>query len=125
MAVPILRQGPYLIATVMAAIEDHDWQRLGADLVSLTGGDRAKGVLLDVTNLDVLDSFAARTLATIAQTIRLRGAMTVLVGIQPEVAFAMVQLGLAGRLAGIATALDLVDGMATLDRSVHGAWRHG
>ena len=75
---------------------------------------RARGVIVDVTALDVMDSFASRTLRDIAHMIRLRGAETVIVGIQPEVAFAMVQLGLT--LEGVATALDLEEGLAYLDR---------
>jgi len=72
------------------------------------------GVVIDVSALDVMDSFATRTLRGIAQTTRLRGTDTVIVGIQPEVAFSMVQLGLT--LDGIATALDLEEGRARLQR---------
>jgi rsbT antagonist protein RsbS len=67
-----------------------------------------------VTALDVLDSFASRTLRDIAHMIRLRGADTVIVGIQPEVAFAMIQLGL--NLEGVSTALDLEEGLAFLNK---------
>ncbi len=73
---------------------------------------RSRGVIVDVTSLDVLDSFASRTLREIALMIRLRGADTVIVGIQPEVAFAMVQLGLT--LEGVSTALDFEEGLAYL-----------
>ena len=76
------------------------------------GKEAASGVVIDVSALDVMDSFATRTLRGIAQTTRLRGADTVIVGIQPEVAFAMVQLGLT--LDGIATALDLEEGCERL-----------
>ncbi len=69
-------------------------------------------MLIDLTALDVLDSFATRTLRGIAMTAKLRGAHTVIVGIQPEVAFAMVQLGLT--LEGVSTALDLEEGLAVL-----------
>jgi len=69
-------------------------------------------VIVDVTVLDVLDSFACRTLSGIAHMTRLRGAQTVIVGIQPDVAFAMVQMGL--RLEGVATTLDLEEGLALL-----------
>ena len=69
-------------------------------------------MVIDVTVLDVIDSFATRTLSTIAYTVKLRGADVVIVGIQPEVAFAMVQLGLT--LDGVRTALDLDEGMAVL-----------
>jgi rsbT antagonist protein RsbS len=69
---------------------------------------------LDVTAVDVMDSFACRTLRDIAHMIRLRGAETIIVGIQPEVAFTIVQLGLT--LDGVTTALDLEEGLAWLDR---------
>ena len=72
-------------------------------------------MIIDVTVLDVLDSFASRTLRMIAEMVRLRGAETVIVGIQPDVAFAMVQLGLT--LDGVTTVLDLEEGLAHLERS--------
>jgi rsbT antagonist protein RsbS len=74
---------------------------------------RSLGVIIDVTALDIMDSFASRTLREIAQMIRLRGAETVIVGIQPEVAFAMVQLGIT--LEGVVTALDLEEGLEYLN----------
>src|SRR2546425_469557 len=80
---------------------------------SRVGKFRARGVIVDVTALDVMDSFAVRTLRDIAHMARLRGAETVIVGIQPDVAFAMVQLGLT--LKGVATVLDLEEGLAFLD----------
>ncbi|CAG0971318.1 partial RsbT antagonist protein RsbS, partial [Methanosarcinales archaeon] len=75
------------------------------------------------TILDVMDSFATRTLRSMAHMIMLRGAKTVIVGIQPEVAFSMVQLGL--KLESVATALDLEEGMALLDRQTKGDARRG
>ena len=78
------------------------------------GRFRSRGVIIDVTVLDVIDSFATRTLRAVAQMLKLRGAETVIVGIQPDVAFAMVQLGLT--LEGVGTALDLEEGLAHLDR---------
>src|SRR5258708_2914048 len=116
MAVPILKQGNYLIATVQSALSDRDLADLRDALVDRVGRFRSRGVIVDVTALDVMDSFAARTLRDLAHMTRLRGAETVIVGIQPEVAFAMVQLGLT--LAEIATALDLEEGLSYLDRSV-------
>src|SRR5213595_3607393 len=114
MGVPILKQGHCLIATIQAALTDTDLQGLRDDLVAQVGRDRARGVIIDITALDVMDSFAVRTLRDIARMARLRGAETVIVGIQPEVAFAMVQLGLT--LKGVSTALDLEEGLAFLDR---------
>jgi len=113
MEVPILKQQHYLIATVQAALTDADLTDLRDALVERVGKFRSHAVIVDVTALDVMDSFASRTLRDLAYMIRLRGAETVIVGIQPEVAFAMVQLGL--NLEGVATALDLEEGLAFLN----------
>ncbi|MGH7207297.1 MAG: STAS domain-containing protein, partial [Nitrospiraceae bacterium] len=94
MQVPILKQGQYLIASIQAALSDQDLVQLRDALAEKVGKLRARGVIVDVTVLDVMDSFASRTLRDLAHMTRLRGAETVIVGIQPEVAFAMVQLGL-------------------------------
>src|SRR5258705_12374501 len=114
MHVPILKQGDYLIASVQSALSDADLVQLRDDLAERVGQYRSRGVIIDVTVLDVIDSFATRTLRAIAYMLRLRGAATVIVGIQPEVAFTMVQLGLT--LQGIGTALDLEEGLAYLDQ---------
>jgi rsbT antagonist protein RsbS len=111
--VPILKQGQYVIASVQSALTDADLRELREQITERVGRFRSKGVIVDVTVLDVMDSFAARTLRDLAHMTRLRGAETVIVGIQPEVAFAMVQLGLS--LKGVATALDLEEGLALLD----------
>jgi rsbT antagonist protein RsbS len=113
MMVPILKQGTYLIATVQAAMSDADAQQLQDDLMERVSRFRAQGIIVDVTAIDVMDSYAARSLQTIAHMTRLRGADTVIVGLQPEVAFTMVQLGLA--FDDIHTSLDLEDGLAFLD----------
>ena len=112
MTVPVLKQGDILIASIQAALSDRDLIELRDELAQRVGKQRAHGVVIDVTALDVLDSFASRTIRGIAYTAKLRGAETVVVGIQPDVAFAMVQLGLS--LEGIATALDLEEGIAHL-----------
>ena len=114
MEVPILKQGDFLIATVQAALTDADLLHFQAALIRQVVRYRSWGVIIDLTSLDVMDSFAARTLREIAQMIRLRGAETVVVGIQPEVAFAMVQLGL--KLEDVASALDLEEGLAYLEQ---------
>jgi rsbT antagonist protein RsbS len=119
MPVPILKQSHYLIATIQSALNDSDLLQLRDALVSKVGSLRSRGVIVDVTALDVLDSFASRTVRDLAYMIRLRGAETVIVGIQPEVAFAMVQLGIT--MEDVATALDLEEGLAYLDRKTqHG-----
>ena len=112
MRTPILKQGKYLIASIQSALTDDDLVNLRDDLAGQVSKYRAQGVIVDVTVLDVMDSFATRTLRDLAQMVRLRGAETVIVGIQPEVAFAMVQLGL--ELGNVATALDLEEGLILL-----------
>ena len=116
MPVPILKQGAILIATVQAALTDSDTERLRYDLMERVSRFRAQGIIVDVTAIDVMDSFAARSLRTIAHMTRLRGADTVIVGLQPEVAFAMVQLGLM--FDDMYTALDLEEGLALLNRQL-------
>jgi rsbT antagonist protein RsbS len=113
-AVPILKQGDYLIASIQTALSDTDVLALRDDLLRRAGMHRSKGIIVDVTALDVMDSFASRSLRAIAHMANLRGAQTVMVGIQPDVAFAMVQLGL--NLEGVHTALDLEEGLKFLDR---------
>ena len=112
MLVSILRQGAYLIASIHTALDDSQLLRFQQDLVERIGRDRARGVVIDVAALDVLDSFASRTLRDIGEMARLRGAVTVIVGIQPDVAFVMVQLGMG--TGGVVTALDLEEGLAYL-----------
>ena len=114
----VLRQGPYLIASIHTALDDSQLRRFTEDLVQRIGSDRARGVVVDVAALDVLDSYASRTLRDIGEMARLRGAATVIVGIQPEVAFAMVQLGMD--TGSVVTALDLEEGIATLDAALAG-----
>jgi len=113
--VPILKQGLNLIATVQTALSDADFEQLRRSLMNQVGRFRSRGVIVDVTAVDVMDSFACRTLRDIALMIALRGAETVVVGIQPEVAFSMVQLG--STLEGVVTALDLEEGLAYLERN--------
>jgi rsbT antagonist protein RsbS len=113
MQVPILKQGSYLIASIQSVLSDSDLVQLRDNLGERVGTYRSRGVIIDVTVLDVIDSFATRTLRAIAHMLKLRGAETVIVGIQPDVAFAMVQLGLT--LEGVGTALDLEEGLAYLD----------
>src|SRR6476660_17853 len=89
--VSILRQGSYLIASIHTALDDSELLRFQRDLIARVGRDRARGVIIDVAALDVLDSFAANTLSTLARMTALRGAATVIVGISPEIAYSMVQ----------------------------------
>ncbi len=123
MRVPILKQRDFLIASIQSVLSDEDLVGLRDDLANQVGQFRSKGVIIDVTVLDVIDSFATRTLRAIAHMLRLRGAETVIVGIQPEVAFAMVQMGLT--LEGIGTSLDLEEGLAFLARQPRKEFHHG
>lgn len=123
MLVPILKQKDYLIASIQSELTDADLLKLRDDLVEMVGRHRSRGVIIDVTVMDVLDSFASRTLGAIAHMIRLRGAETIIVGIQPEVAFSMVQLGLT--LEGVRTALDLEEGLSQLDGLTKGKQGRG
>jgi rsbT antagonist protein RsbS len=113
MAVPILKQGNYLIATIQSALSDTGVLELRDDLAERVGRFRSRGIIIDVAALDVIDSFVARSLRGIALTASLRGAHTVIVGIQPDVAVAMVQFELD--LAPLETALDLEEALALLD----------
>ena len=113
MAVPILKQGDYLIATIQTALSDTGVLELRDDLAERVGRFRSRGIIIDVAALDVIDSFVARSLRTIALTAQLRGAHTVIVGIQPDVAVAMVQFQLD--LAPLETALDLEEALSLLD----------
>lgn len=116
----ILRQGQVLVASVHTALDDSQLLRLQRDLVGRVGMDRARGIIIDVAALDVLDSFGSKTLRDIAEIARLRGALTVIVGIQPDVAQAMVELGIG--TGAVATALDLEEGMAHLAAALGPAW---
>jgi rsbT antagonist protein RsbS len=112
MRASILKQGKILIASVQGSMSDADLVQLREELLQDVRRHRATGVVIDVALLDVMDSFAARTLRSITQVVRLLGAEAIVVGIQPDVAFAMVQLGLT--MAGTSTALDLEEGLAQL-----------
>jgi rsbT antagonist protein RsbS len=111
--VSILRQGSYLVASVHTALDDSEMIRFQRDLIEQIGQHRCRGVIIDVAALDVLDSFGSMTLRNIAEMARLRGAVTVIVGIQPDVALAMVQLGMG--TGTVPTALDLEEGLDFLN----------
>ena len=108
----ILAQGPNLIVSIHAALDDEQLVRLQRELLERVGRARSRGILIDVAALDVLDSFAARTLADLAYMAQLRGARTVIVGISPEVAMTLVRLGV--RIPLTRTALDLEEGLEWL-----------
>lgn len=115
--VSILRQGDFLIASIHTALNDAELLRFQRDVIEQIGRCRAQGLIIDVAALDVLDSFGSRTLRDLAHMARLRGAVTVIVGIAPAVAFAIVELGLQ---LDIHTALDLEQGLEFLERLTTG-----
>jgi rsbT antagonist protein RsbS len=114
MSVAILRQGDYLIASVQSDLSDSEVVALRQELAELVGRHRSQGLVIDVAALNVIDSFVARALRSIVLTVRLRGAETVIVGIQPDVAIAMVQFRL--NLEPLRVALDLDSATELLDR---------
>ncbi len=117
MFVSILRQGDFLIASIHAALDDTELLQFQKDVMAQIGGHRARGVIIDVGALDVLDSFGTWSLRNLVHMARLRGAETVIVGITPSVAFAIVQLGME---LDITTALDLENGLEHLEKTTGG-----
>ena len=113
--VSILSQAAYLIVSVHTALDDTQLVRLRHDLLDQVERRRARGIIIDVAALDVLDSFACYTLTQTARAARLKGAETVVVGIAPDVAISMVQLSL--RMDLVRTALDLEEGLEMLEAS--------
>lgn len=113
--VSILRQGPYLVASIHTALDDAQMVRFRSDLVEAVGQRKARGVVIDVSDLDVLDSFGAGTVRDTVEMVRLRGASSVMVGVQPDVAYAMTRLGMG--IGSVRTALDLEEGLDLLARS--------
>jgi rsbT antagonist protein RsbS len=118
MSVAILRQGDYLIASIQSDLSDTEVMELRHEVAELVGRYRSRGIVIDVAALDVIDSFVARALRAIVLTARLRGAETVIVGIQPDVAIAMVQFRL--NLEPLRVALDLDAAIELLGRLTEG-----
>ena len=111
--VSILSQAAYLIVSIHTALDDSQLIRLQHDLLEQVERRRGRGIIIDVAALDVLDSFASHTLTQMAKAARLKGAETVVVGIAPEVAMAMVRLSI--QMTFVRTALDLEEGLEMLD----------
>ena len=118
MSVLISRQREYLVASILSDLSDSQVVALRSDLIEKVATLRARGIVVDVGGLDVIDSFVARSLRSIALTAGLRGADTVIVGIQPDVAIAMVQFDLD--LNPIHAALDMDEAFEFLDRGNEG-----
>jgi rsbT antagonist protein RsbS len=114
MSVAILRRGDVLIASIQSDLSDTEVVELRQELAELVGRYRLRGIVIDVGALDVIDSFVTRALRAIVLTARLRGAETIIVGIAPDVAIAMVQFRL--NLEPLRVALDLDEALAMLRR---------
>jgi len=123
MSVAILREGDYLIAAILSDLTDKEVLELRGELTELVGRYRSRGLVIDVSALDVIDSFVARALRSIVLTVRLRGAQTVIVGIQPDVAIALVQFRL--NLGPLRVALDLDAARTLLDQLTGGEAEDG
>jgi rsbT antagonist protein RsbS len=114
--IPILRMGKYLLVTIQVDMHDRLAMQLQDDLTTRIAKDQARGVLIDISALDIVDSFIGRMLADIAGMSRVLDAQTVVVGMQPAVAITLVELGLS--LQGVRTALDVERGMKLLEQSI-------
>jgi rsbT antagonist protein RsbS len=110
--IPILRMGEFLIVTIQVDMHDRLAMALQDDLTGRIAQTRARGVLIDISSLDMVDSFIGRMIGNIAGMSRVLDAETVVVGMRPAVAITLVELGLA--LPGVRTALDVEKGMDLL-----------
>ena len=113
--IPILRMGRYLLVTIQVDMHDQLALTLQDDLTARIVRDRAKGVLIDISSLDMVDSFIGRMISNIANMARVLDAQTVVTGMQPAVAITLVELGLD--LPGVRTALNVERGMQLLQAS--------
>ena len=114
--IPILKMGDFLLVTIQVDMHDQLASALQDDLTNKISKSNAKGVLIDISSLDIVDSFIGRMLANTSAMARVLDAETVVVGMQPAVAITLVELGL--NLSGIHTALDVEKGMEMLRRNV-------
>jgi rsbT antagonist protein RsbS len=110
--IPILKMGEYLLVTIQVDMHDQLAMTLQDDLTHRIARERTRGVLIDISSLDVVDSFIGRMIANISGMARVLDAQTVVVGMQPSVAITLVELGLP--LEGVHTALNVEKGMARL-----------
>ncbi|MCD2511261.1 STAS domain-containing protein [Comamonas endophytica] len=116
--IPILRMGRSLLVTIQVDMEDQTAMALQDDLAEQIANTGANGVLIDISALEIVDSFVGRMLAAISGIGRILDATTVVVGMQPAVAITLVELGMS--LDGVKTALNVSRGMALLEASVEG-----
>jgi rsbT antagonist protein RsbS len=116
--IPILRMGEFLLVTIQVDMHDRLALALQDDLTNRISQTGAKGVLIDISSLEIVDSFIGRMLGNIASMSRIMDAQTVVVGMQPAVAITLVELGMS--LEGVRTALNVDAGMELLRKSVNG-----
>jgi rsbT antagonist protein RsbS len=122
--IPILKMGPYLLVSIQVDMHDRLALQLQDDLTSRIASTGARAVLIDISSLDMVDSFMGRTLGNIAGMSRILDAETVVVGMRPAVAITLVELGMT--LPGVRTALDVEKGMELLSAAIEGpAGSHG
>ena len=112
--IPILRMGPFLLVTIQVDLYDRLALNLESDLVQMVSKTNARGVLIDISAVSIVDSFMGRIIGNIANMSKILDAETVVVGMQPAVAITLIELGLP--LKGVYTALDVEKGMTLLDR---------
>ena len=110
--IPILRMGSFLLVTIQVDLYDRLALTLEADLVQMVNKTQAKGVLIDISAVSIVDSFMGRIIGNIASMSKILDAETVVVGMQPAVAITLIELGLP--LKGVHTALDVEKGMTLL-----------
>ena len=116
--IPILRMGEFLLVTIQVDMHDRLAMTLQEDLTNRISETGARGVLIDISSLEIVDSFIGRMLGNIAAMSRILDAQTVVVGMQPAVAITLVELGMS--LQGVRTALNVDAGMELLRQSVDG-----
>ena len=114
--IPILRMGHFLLVTIQVDLYDQLAENLEADLISMVKKTNAKGVLIDVSSVSIIDSFIGRILGNIATMSKIMDAETVVVGMQPAIAITLVELGLP--LKGVYSALNVEKGMALLKSKI-------
>jgi rsbT antagonist protein RsbS len=114
--IPILKMGSFLLVTIQVDLYDRLALNLEADLIQMVDKVGAKGVLIDISAVNIVDSFMGRILGNIASMSRIMDAQTVVVGMQPAVAITLVELGLP--LNGVRTALNVEKGMALLQSMI-------
>jgi rsbT antagonist protein RsbS len=116
--IPILRIGPFLLATIQVELDDRLALSLQEDLTQAIAEHGARGVLIDISSLEIIDSFIGRVLGNVAACSRILDAATVVVGMRPAVAITLVEMGVT--LHGIRTALDVDQGLALLREAMEG-----